>query len=318
MKIVFMGTPTFSIPTLTSLIDSGENVVAVVTRPDAPRGRGQRLSPPDAKAEAERRGVHVLQPSDANDPGFIKTLRSLNPEIIVVAAYGKILPKEIITLPIHGCINLHPSLLPKYRGPSPIQWAVLRGEKKTGVTIMRLNESMDAGPILLQKEAAIGEDETAEELGARLSTIGAELMVEAVKAIGQGKAVYRDQNDKEATYAPFITKGEGEIDWNKSAEEIRNRIRGLLPWPGAFTFINGKRIKIIKGKVEKSTQSLEAGRSAAPGTITGVSHEGIRVATGRDDLVIHELQEEGKRETNAREFLLGHKISVGTICGRQH
>jgi len=317
MKIVFMGTPAFSIPTLTSLIDSGENIVAVVTRPDAPRGRGQKLSPPEVKAEAVRRGIPVLQPSDANDTGFINTLRSLSPEIIVVAAYGKILPREIITLPIHGCINLHPSLLPKYRGAAPIQRALLRGEKKTGVTIMRLNERLDAGPILLQKEAAIGEDETAEELGTRLSSLGAELMVEAVKAIGQGKAVYRDQNDEEANYAPLITKGEGEIDWSKSAEEIRNRIRGLLPWPGAFTFINGKRIKIIKGRAEKSARSLEAGRSAAPGTITGVGPEGIRVATGRDDLVIHKLQEEGKRQTNAREFLLGHKISAGTICGRQ-
>jgi len=306
-----MGTPTFSIPTLTSLIDSGENIVAVVTRPDAPKGRGQKVTAPDAKAEAERKGVPVLQPTDANDPGFIKTLRSLNPEIIVVAAYGKILPREIITLPVHGCINLHPSLLPKYRGPSPIQRAVLHGEKKTGVTIMRLNEGMDAGPIVLQKETAIGEDETAEELGARLSSIGAELMVEAVKAIGQGKAVYRDQNEKEASYAPFIKKGEGEIDWSQSAEEIRNRIRGLLPWPGAFTFINGKRIKIIKGKAEKSSGD------AAPGTIAGVSPEGIRIATGKGDIVILRLQEEGKKETNAKEFLLGRKISVGTICGRQ-
>ena len=253
-------------------------------------------------------GIPVLQPAKLKNPDILSALQELNPEVIVVAAYGKILPAGVLALPPHGCLNLHPSLLPKYRGPAPIQWAILRGEKKTGVSIIQLTEKMDAGPILLQKEVDILEDETAGELSMRLSHVGAELMVDAVKAIEQGKAVYGAQNEEEASLAPFIKKEDGEIAWTLSAVEIRDKIRGLLPWPGAFTFLLGKRIKILKGRAEESRVS-----AAPPGTITEVSRDGFRIATGKGDLVILEIQMEGKTRMSAGEFLLGHKVSEG-IC----
>lgn len=304
-----MGTPAFSIPTLTSLNDSGHTIPAVVTRPDAPKGRGQRLSPPEAKVEAAARGIPVYQPARLTDPGFLAALSGLKPDAIVVAAYGKILPNEILVIPPHGCINLHPSLLPKYRGPAPVQRALLGGEKTTGVTVMKIAEKTDSGPIILQKEVPIGEEDTGEDLGRRLALIGAGLMVEALTSIEQGTAVFRPQNDDEATYAPFITKEEGKIDWSVGAPEIRNRVRGLLTWPGAFTSLGGKRIKIIKAR------AVESGAAGPPGTITEAGQEGIRVSTGKGDLVILELQMEGKKAVGAAEFLRGHKVSSGMVCG---
>ncbi len=307
---MFMGTPAFSIPTLRALHESGETIAAVVTRPDSPQGRGKRVSPPEAKVEALRRGLPVMQPATLKDPRVLADLGTMDPDIIVVAAYGRILPREVLALPPHGCINLHPSLLPRYRGPAPIQRAVLQGEKKTGVTVIRLVEKMDAGPIILQREVPIGEEETAEELGERLSVAGADLVMEAVRAVGAGSATLREQNEAEATLAPLLRKEEGEIDWTGDAAAIRNRVRGLLPWPGAHTTIGGRMIKLYKARAQ------EPGAGGRPGTITEAGPGGIRVATGKGDLVILELQAEGKKRMSAKEFLLGRSITVGTICGQ--
>mgnify|MGYP005847903493 CR=1 FL=1 len=309
LKILFMGTPAFALPSLAALKQSGDKIVGVVTQPDKPKGRGMRPAMPPVKEWALKEGVPVYQPKSAKAASFIDQMRGLVPDIIVVVAYGKLLPKELLKLPRLGCVNLHASLLPKYRGAAPIQWALINGEEKTGVTTMLLDEGMDTGPLLLQREMTILEKDDFESLERRLSLLGAELLVETVAKLKRGEITPIPQPHEGASYAPMLKKEDGLIDWGRSAVEIERRVRALNPWPGTFTFISGKLLKLLKVKVICE----EAG--GEPGEVVAVSPEGLFVACGRGRLLITQLQPEGGRRMTAREFSLGHKVALGTILG---
>lgn len=307
MRIVFMGTPEFAVPSLRALAGSGEEVIAVVAQPDRPQGRGLKLSPPPTKVFAEERGIPVLQPPGIRTEAFLKELTELNPDVIVVAAYGKILPKPVLELPPFGCINVHASILPKYRGAAPVNWAIARGEKITGVTIMRMDEGMDTGDILLTHEVQIEDDDTGETLARKLSHAGAELLLTALGNLKRGESQPRRQDDSLATYAPMLKKEDGRIDWNKPAREIRDLVRGMLPWPGAFTLLDGKLLKIYKAAVSEG--------KGKEGEVTSAPQGVLRVNTGEGALDILELQVEGGRRLPSREFLSGRKIEPGTVLG---
>jgi methionyl-tRNA formyltransferase len=299
-----MGTPRFAVPILKALIESKDEVIAVVTQPDKPAGRGHKLTPPPVKELAERHGLLVLQPSKLKDPAFLGKLKELAPDIIVVAAYGKILPKEILDLPKHGCLNVHASLLPKFRGAAPINWAIISGEKETGITIMQMDEGMDTGDILLQEAVPIEPEETAGTLHDKLSSLGARLIVEALDLLREGKLVPRKQPEEGVSYAPILKKEDGWIDFSRPAEELACLIRGLDPWPSAYTSFRGKRLKVF------SPQVIEEVTKAPAGTIVGLKG-GLIVATRRGLLRIKELQPEGKRRMSAEEFIRGYRPEIG-------
>lgn len=306
MKIVFMGTPHFASPSLEALIEGGYEVLAVVTQPDRPKGRKRTPTPPPVKVKAEEYGIKVYQPEKVGEESFVKVLESLAPDLLVVVAYGQILPPSVLRIPSAGCINVHASLLPKYRGAAPIQWAIINGEEKTGVTTMWMDEGMDTGDIFLQKEVAIGTDWTAIELAEVLSRVGSELLLETLKRIEAGDTIRVPQNHAEATYAPILKREDGRIDWGDSARAIYNRIRGVQPWPGAFTFRKGVEIKIWKAEISDTGQRTE------PGRVLGIDKErGILVGTGDGVLLITELQEAGKKRMSAAEYLRGHPIAGG-------
>jgi methionyl-tRNA formyltransferase len=309
MKIVFMGTPEFAVPSLKALIESGDEVVAVVTQPDKPRGRGLEVTPPPVKILAQKYGIPVLQPQKIKTEEFLKQLEELRPDIICVVAYGKILPKGILELPRYGCINVHASLLPKYRGAAPINWAIIRGEKVTGITTMKMDEGMDTGDILLQREVPIEDEDTAETLSHKLSLTGAEVLIETLNLLKEGKLKPIPQNHSQATYAPMLKKEDGEIDWGKTAEEIKNLVRGTLPWPGAYTFLDNKILKVYKVRVVEG--------QGKPGEVIKSDKETLRVATGENALDILELQIEGGKRLDTATFLRGRKIREGTILGRK-
>lgn len=308
MKIVFMGTPEFAVPSLKVLVDSGEEVAAVVAQPDKPQGRGLKLSPPPTKVFAEERGIPVLQPQGIRTEAFLRDLAELNPDVIIVAAYGKILPRSVLELPGFGCINVHASILPEYRGAAPVNWAIARGEKVTGVTIMRMDEGMDTGDILLTREVPIDDDDTGETLSGKLSLAGAELLLLALENLKRGELHPLKQDDSLATYAPMLKKEDGRIDWSKPAREIRNLIRGMQPWPGAFTLLGGKLLKIYKAAISEGGAGKEGEVITAP---QGV----LRVMTGKGSLDILELQMEGGKRLPSRDFLSGRKIEPGTMLG---
>jgi methionyl-tRNA formyltransferase len=307
MRIVFMGTPEFAVPSLQALIDSGDEIVAVVCQPDKPKGRGLEVASPPTKVLAERHGVPVLQPQKIKTEEFFNELKKLGPDLICVAAYGKILPKNILDLPPHGCINVHASILPKYRGAAPINWAIIRGEKVTGITTMKMDEGMDTGDMLLKKEIPIEDEDTGETLSQKLSYIGAELLIETLKLLKEGKLNPIPQDHSQATYAPMLKKEDGKIDWSKSAEEVRNLIRGALPWPGAYTTLDGKLLKIYKARISNSVGN--------PGEVIKSDSGILRVATGNDSLDILELQIEGGKRLKTEEFLRGRKIKEGSVLG---
>ncbi|NOS35618.1 MAG: methionyl-tRNA formyltransferase [Deltaproteobacteria bacterium] len=306
-RIVFMGTPDFAVPSLKALIDAGFTIPAVVTRPDRPKGRGRALSMPPVKEVALKHGIQVLQPERIKDSAFLDTLKTLAPEVIVVVAYGKILPTAILTMPPKGCINLHSSLLPRYRGAAPINWAIIKGERESGVTTMVMDEGMDTGPILLQEVVLIGDDDTAQTLHNRLSDRGAGLLARTVSRVIDETIKPVSQDDSKATYAPMLKKEDGCIAWKSDAGTINNLVRGLFPWPGAYTRWNGKSLKILKG-----TAKVGDAREA-PGTVLAVTEEGIDVATGDGIYVIMELQPESKRKMTAAEFIKGYRIGTGQI-----
>ncbi len=258
MKLVYMGTPQFAVLPLLSLVEAGHEVVAVVTRIDKPAGRGRALAAPAVKRAALERGLTVYQPKRVREPEFIETLRALGPDVIVVAAYGQILPREILTLPKYGCINIHASLLPAYRGAAPINWAIIRGETETGITIMQMDEGMDTGAILLQESIPIDPEDTAGTLTEKLSQLGAKMITTALPLIDSGKLTPTAQDSSKATLAPLLKKEDGLIDWERSAQEIHNRVRGMSPWPGAYTFLDGKIVKILETAVADG--SAEPGR----------------------------------------------------------
>jgi len=310
-----MGSPEFAIPSLKVLSAAGEKIEAVITRPDRKKGRGLVLTPPPIKIEAERLGLPVYQPEGIKDEGLIGILNSIRPDAIVVVAYGQILPIKILEIPRYGCINLHASLLPKYRGAAPIQWAIIKGEKKTGVTTILMDSGMDTGMILLQEEVDIKPEETAEMLSGRLSFIGANLLLETLRGLERGEIKPIPQDHSSATYAPPLRKEDGLIDWKRSAEEIKNQVRGMNPWPGAYTFFEGRLIKIWDLDVIEGRDERPHEESIQGGMITGVGKEGILVSARKGSILIKELQLEGKSRTTAFDFQQGHRIKVGDILG---
>ena len=307
MNIIFMGTPDFAIPSLARLIASDNNIMGVVTQPDRPRGRGKKLQPPPVKTLALQHGLIVVQPEDVKEDNFIQWLKTQNPDLIVVVAFGKILPPKILNIPSHGCINLHASSLPAYRGAAPINWVLINGEKKTGVTTILMNEWMDTGDILLQREIDIEQEDNALTLGQRLSTLGAKLLLETTSQLKKGVLLPTPQNHSEASYAPALKKEAGRIDWKKDAQAIHSQIRGTLPWPGAFTNLENKILKIFMSQV------VECKSRDTPGKISQINPEGIKVATGKGYLLLTEVQLQDRRRMEVAEFIKGNSIPIGTM-----
>jgi methionyl-tRNA formyltransferase len=307
-RIVFFGTPDFAVPSLAALLDGADEVVGVVCQPDRPAGRGQRLHVPPVKELAEQRGVQVAQPHKLRDGRAVEILHGWRPDLIVVAAYGRILPREILELPSLGCINVHASLLPKYRGAAPIQWAILCGEAVTGVTIMRMNERMDEGDVLLQRSLEILPGETYGELQTRLATVGADALSAALGELRNGSLVATPQDDDAATSAPMIAKEDGRVDWTKSSEEIARKVCAYNPWPSTFTRLGHKLLKIHRA------QALAESSAGKPGTVLALG-ETVRVAAGRGVVEIEELQLEGRKRLAAKEFARSGQLAVGTVLG---
>ncbi|MGB9885544.1 MAG: methionyl-tRNA formyltransferase [Moorellales bacterium] len=308
MRLVFCGTPDFALPSLKRLASSRHRVLAVVTQPDRPKGRGRIPQPPPVKQLAQKLGLEVRQPDKIKDPDFLAWLDSLRPEVLVVVAYGRILPPEMLDLPSRGSINLHASLLPRYRGAAPIHWAVINGETETGVTTMYITPELDAGDIILQRAVPIGERDTAGSLHDRLAEVGAELLVETLDRVEQGEAPRRPQEAGQATYAPPLKPEDEKIDWRWPARTVYNRVRGLNPWPGAYGRWRGKRVKVWWVELG---ERLAAGEHK-PGTIVAVDERGIEVACGDGQAVrIQQLQPEGKAVMTAAEFIRGYRPYIG-------
>lgn len=303
MRIVFMGTPEFAVPSLRQLIADGHEIVCVLTQPDKPKNRGMKLMPSPVKVVAMEHQIEVYQPVTLKSDEALERLSALKPELIVVAAYGKILPKEILDLPRLGCINVHSSLLPRYRGAAPINWAILNGETETGVTIMYMAEGLDTGDIISQRATAIDPDETVESLHDRLALLGAELLGETVAAIGAGTAQRVPQNDAESCYAPMLSRQLSPIDFSRSAHEIHNQVRGLIPWPATTMEIKGQTFKIFA--VEETGMDSTQGA----GTLLGADKQGINVVCGDGKVLrILELQAPGKKRMRAVDYLRGHPL----------
>ena len=311
MKILFMGTPDFAAGILKAIVESGRHeVVCAVTQPDRPKGRSKELIPCPVKEYAAARGIPLLQPAKIKEEQEVAKLKGIDADIYVVAAFGQILSKEILDIPKHGCINVHASLLPEYRGAAPIQWAIADGKKVTGVTIQQMNEGVDTGDILSVSQVEIGDDETGGSLFDRLMDEGASLIVRTLDMIEKGEAKPVPQDDSKATYAKILKKEMGCIDFARSAEEIERMIRAFTPWPGGYTYLDGKMIKIKKCRVCQSSGDEE------PGTVTGTSKDEIVVACGRGALGISVLQSEGKKEMTAHDYLLGNPVKAGEKFGR--
>ncbi len=302
MRVIFMGTPDFAVPSLQTLLDRKDDVCAVFTQPDKPKGRGHKLQAPPVKLLAEQKGIPVYQPATLKNEEAQELIRSLAPDLIVVAAYGKLLPKVVLDTPKLGCINVHGSLLPKYRGAAPIQWAVLNGDPVSGVTTMYMAEGMDTGDILLKAETPIGPEETAGELFDRLMVLGARLLGQTLERLEQGTLQRLPQNEEEATHAPMLSKELSRLDWRCSAKELHDRIRGLNPWPCAYAVLEGSRLKLLASRVREGT--------GEPGTLAA-AEEGLLVYCGQGALLLTELQtEQGKRMTG-KDYLLGHPLQKG-------
>jgi methionyl-tRNA formyltransferase len=310
MRIVFFGTPQFAVPSLQQLIESTHEVVGVVTQPDRPRGRGQKVTDSPVKTTAVQHGLPVFQPPRLRDQEVAETLTRWAPDLGVVAAYGKILPEGVLDLPRLGMINVHASLLPRYRGAAPVHRAVIDGITETGVTIMRMVPALDAGGMFAKVTRPIGPDETSDVVERDLAVLGASLLIDVIDDLAAGRAVEELQDHTQSSYASKITKDEGLIDWNLSAAAIHNRVRGLYPWPHAFSFLNGERLIVMRSHVSPEPAS------AAPGTIIDVSSGSIHVATGYGErLAIDEVQPEGRRTMKVRDYLAGHPIQPGARLG---
>ena len=309
LKVLFLGTPQFAVPTLDAILASSHTVVGVVSQPDRPRRRGQRVSPSPVKQRALESSIPVLQPVKMKDETLLSALRALNADLGVVAAYGRILTDDILTIPRLGMINVHASLLPRYRGAAPVHRAIINGERETGVTIMRVVLALDAGPMMASTRRAIGSDETSEVVEQDLARLGASLLVTTVDALADGTATETPQNESETTYAHRLTKEEGVIDWTLPAQQLHNRVRGLQPWPHTQTTLKGHRLIVLR------SSAVAEASTASPGTILSATGDDLRVATGDGALRILELQPEGKRPLTAREFLAGHRLTAGDCFG---
>ena len=307
--IVFMGTPQIAASTLERLLDGPDRVVGVVTQPDRPVGRGQKSAPSPVRRIAETRGLPVIAAEKIRTPEFLEALRSWRPEVIVVVAYGRILPKTILDLAPHGCLNVHYSLLPKYRGAAPAAWTIINGEREGGVTTMQLVEKMDAGKIYLQEALPLAPDETTGSLQNRLTPVGVRLLLETLRGLKDGTLVGREQDESQATLAPILKKADGLIDWALPAAVIERRVRGLNPWPGSYTYINGKMLKVHRGKMI----SAESARN--PGEVVRADSLGLWIATGSGVVGLEEVQLENKKKLAGSEFVKGARIKAGDLVG---
>lgn len=310
MRVVYMGTPDFAVNTLQALIDSEHEVVGVVTQPDKPKGRGKTMQFTPVKELALAHGISVYQPAKVREEAFIEELRALNPDIIIVAAFGQILPEVILNMPKYGCINVHASLLPKYRGAAPIQWCILDGEKETGVTIMYMEKGLDTGDMIAKVTVPIDEQDTGDSLHDKLAKAGAELLIETLPALEAGTAVREKQDDALSSYAKMLTKDMGHIDFTKTAKELSRLIRGMYSWPGAFTHFHGKTLKIHEADVVACENT-----GATPGQVVAVDKKSFTVACGEDGLRIRNLQLEGKKRMDTAAFLLGNTVQAGDMLG---
>lgn len=310
-----MGTPDFAVPSLQALLDNGVQVVGVVTQPDRPVGRKRILTPTPVKVEALKHGIPVLQPERLRRPESVQELKELQPDLIVTAAYGQILPKSVLELPKHGCINIHASLLPKYRGGAPIHHAVMNGDAVTGVTIMYMAEGLDTGDMISKVEVNIEDTDTQGTMFEKLSIAGAQLLTETLPELVAGRIQAVPQNDSDAIYSPNITRDQELIDWNKSAVAIWNQIRGLNPRPGAYTLWNGEVLKLWSCRKPETGSTSNHSNSSQPGTVVGMGEYGIEVATGSGTITITELQPAGKKAMDAAQWIRGGQLSVGTQLG---
>ena len=307
-----MGTPDFAASALRALVTAGENVTAVVSQPDRPKGRGHKLVPTDVKAAAMECGIPVYQPEKIKNGELQAVLDEVKPDVIIVVAYGKILPSYVLDYPKYGCINAHASLLPKYRGAAPIQWAIINGEKKTGVTTMLMDEGLDTGDMLMTTETDIGAEETAEELFDRLAVIGGKLLVKTLTALREGNLTPQKQDGEKSTYAPLIKRETGIIDWTKSAEEINCLVRGMNSWPLASTSYNGGALKIVTAEATEENSPEKAG------TILSLEKgRGLKVACGKGSLYIKTAQFPESKKMNVEDYARGHKIEIGTVLGKE-
>ena len=308
MKIVFMGTPDFSVPSLNSLINAGHEVVLCVTQPDRERGRGKKVSFSPVKECAISHNIPVLQPEKIKDPEAVDELRKYEADVFIVVAFGQILPKEVLEMPRFGCINVHASLLPKYRGAAPIQWAILNGDKETGITIMQMGEGLDDGDILSQRKIAIDKEETGGSLFEKLADLGGELLVDTLKEIEKNNIKPEKQDEEKATKVGMIHKDMGRIDFNDPAIKIERQVRGLYPWPSAYTKINGKGVKVFL------SEALNENREGKePGEVIKADRDGFLIQTGSGILSLKELQPEGKKRMNYSDFLNGNPVKTGTV-----
>lgn len=305
-----MGTPEYAVPSLHALVEAGHRVIAVVTQPDRPKGRSKQPAPSPIKQAALHRHIPLLQPENASDPAFCRTLQELGPELLVTVAFGQILKRRVLEIPPLGGLNIHASLLPAYRGAAPIQWAIINGEKETGLTIMEMEEGLDAGPILLQKKIPISDRMTAGDLHDQLSLLSGELLLESLQKLSKGLLTPEPQDDKRATYAPKISKSISRIDWTGSAETLSALIRGMDPFPGAVTAIGQKTVKLFSPRPVDSKSAKEP-----PGTVLSCSPEGVLIQTGKGVLEVGELQVTGKKRLPADAFLRGFPLKKGAVLG---
>lgn len=306
MRVVFMGTPDFAVPVLEALTESKHEVVAVVTQPDKRKGRGKEMQYAPVKTAALNHGIEVYQPAKVKDEEFQNVLRDINADVIVVVAFGQILPPSIIHMPKYGCINVHASLLPKYRGAAPIQWAVIDGEKETGITTMQMDEGLDTGDMMLKEVVPVDEKETGGSLHDKLAACGGKIILETLQKVEDGTVTYTKQDDSKSNYAKMLDKNLGKIDFTKKAVEIERLIRGLNPWPSAYTKLNGKTLKIWDADV------LE-GENETPGKIVNITKDQIWISTGEGILAVNELQLEGKKRMNTEDFLRGYKMENAVL-----
>ena len=309
MKIVYMGTPDFAVAPLEAIIRAGHQVAAVVTQPDKQRGRGKEVQMTPVKACALKHGIPVFQPVKIREPESVAKLKEYGAEIFVIAAFGQILSEEILNMPPLGCVNIHASLLPAYRGAAPIQWAVINGEKESGVTIMQMEKGIDTGGMFLKKTVPVDPKETGASLHDKLMQAGAELIVEALPGIASGKLIPEKQDEARATHVGRLDKSMGIIDWGKDARGIERLVRGLNPWPSAYTTLNGKTLKIWEADV------VEEQSSHKPGTVETVHKDSVDIACGRGQLRIYTLQLEGKKRMSVKDFLLGYRLGPGMVLG---
>lgn len=315
MRIVFMGTPQFAVPCLKMLVSKKYNVVAVFTQPDRPKGRGNKILQTAIKKEAQKHNIEVFQPNKLNDGKSLKTLKEIQPDLIIVVAYGQILSESTLEVPVLGCINVHASLLPKYRGAAPINWAIINGETATGITTIYMDEGLDTGDMILKDSLNINDNMTAGELHDELSVLGAETLIKTIRLVEKAQIQRVKQNHDESTYAPMMDKELGEIDWSKSSKKIHNLVRGTNPWPSAYTVYKKSVMKVKKTRAETAD---EYDKLYLPGQIVRVSKDAIYVATGAGLIVIEELQFSGSKHLSTSAFLLGNKIDTGVILGARN